>query len=73
MSVDVFKGNELVEIASLGGAVEKFNREQHSDTPLFAEVVFYRGGEKVASLTDALTFDGSADSGELRFEVEVNG
>lgn len=73
MSVDVFKKRELVEIAGLANVVEDFNRDQHGEKPLFAEVTFYRGGERVAGLTDALVFDGGASRGDLRFEVEVNG
>lgn len=73
MSVDVFKGRELVAIADLASVVEKFNKEQFGDEPLFAEVVFYRDGEKRASLTEALVYDGGADRGDLRFEVEVTG
>lgn len=73
MSVDVFKGRELVEIAELSSVVEKFNKEQYGETPLFAEVVLYRDGEKVAGLTEALGHDGDASKGDLRFEVEVNG
>ena len=72
MSVDVFKARELTEIAGLAKVVEDFNKDQYGDTPLFGEVVFYRDGEKVAGLVEALVHDGSASKGDLRFEVEVN-
>lgn len=72
MSVDVFKARELVEIAGLAKVVEDFNKDQHGELPLFAEVTFHRDGEKVAGLTEALVFDGDASKGDLRFEVEVN-
>lgn len=73
MSVDVFKPRELTEIAGLAKVVEDFNKDQHGETPLFAEVVLFRDGEKVAGLTEALVYDGGASKGDLRFEVEVAG
>lgn len=70
MTVDVFKPQEMIEIANLAGVVEKFNREQHGDKPLFAEVIFYRGGDDVASLTETARFGKPGVDGELSFEVK---
>lgn len=69
MSVDVFKPRELTDISSLAVLVEKFNREQDGDAPLFAEVTLYRGGDDVATLTDSRSF-GDAAAGALSFEVK---
>ncbi len=51
MTIDTFRPHELVDIAGLATVVEKFNREQVGDHPLFAEVVLYRAGEDVALIT----------------------
>ena len=71
MAVDTFRPRELVDIAELATTVEKFNREQHGHKALFAEVVFYRDGEDVASLTETASVGGeSAADGALSFEVK---
>ena len=69
MTIDTFRPHELVDIADLATVVEKFNREQVGDHPLFAEVVLYRSGEDVALITDAGSF-GEAPAGSLSFEVK---
>lgn len=71
MVVDVFKALELEAIANLARIVEKFNREQVGEAALHAEVLFFREGDEVAQLSDALTFDGTASRGELRLEVKA--
>lgn len=70
MTVDVFKPRELTDISNLALLVEKFNREQVGDKPLFAEVVLYRNGDDVASLTESASFGSSAPDGALSFEVK---
>lgn len=70
MSVDVFKPRELIDISNLALLVEKFNREQVGERPLFAEVVLYRDGNDVASLTESASFGSSEQDGALSFEVK---
>ena len=70
MTVDTFRPRELVDIADLATTVEKFNREQHGDKPLFAEVVLYRDGNDVALLTETASVGGAAADGALSFEVK---
>lgn len=70
MTVDVFKPIELAAISDLATLVEKFNREQRGDKPLFAEVVLYRDGDDVASLTETASFGKPGLDGELSFEVK---
>ncbi|MFJ4997141.1 hypothetical protein ACIP5T_03250 [Microbacterium sp. NPDC088619] len=70
MSVDTFKPRELTDIAELAVLVQNFNRDQHGDKPLFAEVVFYRGGDDVASLTETASLGQAASDGALSFEVK---
>lgn len=71
MTVDTFRPRELFDIAELATTVEKFNREQRGPKSLFAEVVFYRDGEDVASLTETASVGGEpAGDGALSFEVK---
>ncbi len=69
MSVDTFKSRELSDLAGLAEMVAKFNREQTSEKPLFAEVTLYRGGNEVALLTEAASF-GEGARGDLVLEVK---
>lgn len=71
MTTDNFRPRELVDISNLASQVEKFNKDQFGDKPLFAEVVFYRDGNDVAMLTESASVGVVYDG--LSFEVKERG
>lgn len=67
---DTFKPRELIDIAVLAGHVQRFNKEQHGTKPIWAEVVLYRDGKKVAELTEAHGDPSDHERGDLVFDPQ---
>lgn len=70
MSINTFTPTDLIEIAALANQVEGFNRREieTSEHPMHAEVTFFRTGEEVAVLVEAITHY-AGPTGSLVFEV----